>query len=74
MMIHIFEIIYNFVFVFVNTFPLLIIPNTIKTTSICRESSVGIARGYWLDGQGSIPTKGKRFLSNPQCPNLLPNE
>jgi hypothetical protein len=30
-----------------------------------QESSVGIAMGYWLNGQGSIPDMGKRFSSTP---------
>jgi hypothetical protein len=30
-----------------------------------RDSSVGIATDYWLDGRGSIPNKGKRFFSFP---------
>jgi hypothetical protein len=34
-----------------------------------RDSSVGIATGYWLDGQGSIPGRGKRFFSTPQRPD-----
>jgi hypothetical protein len=28
---------------------------------VSRDSSVGIAAGYWLDGRGSIPGKGKIF-------------
>jgi hypothetical protein len=27
--------------------------------------------GYWLDGRGSIPGKGKRFFSVPQHPDRL---
>jgi hypothetical protein len=45
-----------------------------------RDSSVGIAMGYGLDGRGLIPGKGKRFFSTPQLlnrlwgpPNLLSN-
>jgi hypothetical protein len=30
-----------------------------------RDSSVGIVTGNELDGQGSIPGRGKRFLSSP---------
>jgi hypothetical protein len=36
-----------------------------------RDSSVGIATGYGMDDQGSIPGKGKRFFSSPQCPHRL---
>jgi hypothetical protein len=35
------------------------------------DNSVGIAIGYGLDGQGSIPSKGKIFLSTPPCPDRL---
>jgi hypothetical protein len=35
------------------------------------DSSVGIATGYGLDGQGSIPVSGKRFFSPPQLPDRL---
>jgi hypothetical protein len=31
-------------------------------TRICRDSSVGIATGYGLDGRGSNPGRGKIFL------------
>jgi hypothetical protein len=34
-------------------------------------SSVVIATGYRLDGQGSIPSRGKRFFSSPQHPDQL---
>jgi hypothetical protein len=27
-----------------------------------RNSSVGIETSYWLEGRGSIPSRGKRFL------------
>jgi hypothetical protein len=30
-----------------------------------RDSSVGIATSYGLDGRGSIPGTGKRFFSMP---------
>jgi hypothetical protein len=33
-----------------------------------RDSSVGIATDYVLDGRDLIPGRGKRFLSIPQCP------
>jgi hypothetical protein len=33
------------------------------------DSSVGIAIGCGLDGQGSIPSRDKRFLSAPQHQN-----
>jgi hypothetical protein len=32
---------------------------------VSRDSSVGIATGYGLDGRGSIPGKGKKFFSSP---------
>jgi hypothetical protein len=35
------------------------------------DSLVRIATGYGLDGRGSIPGKGKRFISCPQCPDRL---
>jgi hypothetical protein len=35
------------------------------------DSSVGIAKGYVLDGRGSIPGRSKRFLSAPQHPDQL---
>jgi hypothetical protein len=38
-----------------------------------RESSVGIAMDYGLDGQSSNPSKGKTFFSNPQRPDQLLN-
>jgi hypothetical protein len=28
----------------------------------CRDSSVGIATGYWMDGRGSIPGRGNIFF------------
>jgi hypothetical protein len=34
-----------------------------------RNSSVGIATGYRLDGRGSIPGRGKGFFSTPQRPD-----
>jgi hypothetical protein len=51
----------------------------IKQPDICRNSlkvshfSVGIAVGYGLDGQGSIPGRVKRFLffSSLQHPDWL---
>jgi hypothetical protein len=36
-----------------------------------RNSSVGIATGYVLDGRDSISGKGKRFFSTPQRPDWL---
>jgi hypothetical protein len=33
------------------------------------DSSVGIVTGYKLDVLGSVPSRGKRFLSTPQHPN-----
>jgi hypothetical protein len=45
-----------------------------------QDSSVSIGMGYGLDGLGSIPGRGKRFLSSPLCqkrlwgpPSLLSN-
>jgi hypothetical protein len=38
---------------------------------ILRASSVGIATGYGLDGQGSIFGTGNRFSSNPQSSDRL---
>jgi hypothetical protein len=36
----------------------------VEFDEIC--SSVGIAMGYRLDGQGSNPSRSKRFFSAPQ--------
>jgi hypothetical protein len=36
-----------------------------------RNSSVDIAKGYNLDGRGSIPGWGKRFSSIPRSPDWL---
>jgi hypothetical protein len=33
--------------------------------------SVGIAKSYWLNGEGSIPGRVKIFFSSPQRPDLL---
>jgi hypothetical protein len=35
------------------------------------KSGVGIATSCWLDVRGSIPGRGKRFLSYPQRPGWL---
>jgi hypothetical protein len=35
------------------------------------DSSVGIARGYGLDGRNSIPGRVKRFFPIAQCPDRL---
>jgi hypothetical protein len=35
------------------------------------DSSVSIATGYGLDIWGSIPARGKKFVSTPQNPELL---
>jgi hypothetical protein len=35
------------------------------------DSSVGLATGYGLDGRGSFPGRGKRFVSSPQRPDRL---
>jgi hypothetical protein len=34
-------------------------------------NSVCIAKGYRLDGRGSVPGKGKRFFSTPQSPDQI---
>jgi hypothetical protein len=36
------------------------------------SNRVGIATGYKLDGRGSIPGRGRRFMSSPQGPDRLP--
>jgi hypothetical protein len=36
-----------------------------------RDGSVGIATIYGVDGRGSIPCRGKRFVSTPQLPDQL---
>jgi hypothetical protein len=36
-----------------------------------RDSSVGIAIGYGLDGRGSIPGEGNRFFFSAQRPDRL---
>jgi hypothetical protein len=33
-----------------------------------RDSSVGTATGYELDGMGTIPGRGNQFFSSPQGP------
>jgi hypothetical protein len=38
---------------------------------LSRDSSVGIATGYWLDGQGSIFGRGKIFFFTPHGPDRL---
>jgi hypothetical protein len=43
----------------------------LATSSFILDSSVGIGTGYGVDGRGSIPGKGKRFVSSPQCPDRL---
>jgi hypothetical protein len=39
-----------------------------NTTSMNRDSSVGTATGYGLDGRGSIPGRGWEFCSSTPCP------
>jgi hypothetical protein len=36
-----------------------------------RDSSICIATGYGLDGQGWIPGRGRKSFSSPQCPDRL---
>jgi hypothetical protein len=36
-----------------------------KLNAECRDSSVGTATEYGLDGRGSIPSGGKRVFSTP---------
>jgi hypothetical protein len=36
-----------------------------------RDSSLGVATGYEVDGRGSIPGRSKRFFSTPRCPDRL---
>jgi hypothetical protein len=36
-----------------------------------RDSAVGIATGYWLDGRGSIPVRGKKYFSTTRRPDRL---
>jgi hypothetical protein len=44
----------------------------ISVSSIFTDiSSVGIAAGYLLDGQGWIPCRSQRFFSSPQRPDRL---
>jgi hypothetical protein len=45
----------------------------VEVGSFCgiRDSSVGIATGYGLDGRGSISGGGKRFFCTPQHPDRL---
>jgi hypothetical protein len=42
---------------------------TIKTPNRSRDSSVGIATGYELDGRSSILGRSKRFFSFPHRPD-----
>jgi hypothetical protein len=44
--------------------------------SLCfsRDSSVGIATGYWLDGRGVIPTVQRFFFSTAPKPSLKPTQ
>jgi hypothetical protein len=46
-----------------------------KVDSVTRiqGSSVGVATGYRLDDQGSIPGRDKRLFSTQQRPNQLQN-
>jgi hypothetical protein len=39
-----------------------------------QDSSVGIAVGHRLNGQGSIPGRGKRFFSAVSSPALKPTK
>jgi hypothetical protein len=43
----------------------------IRTLSISSSVTVGTATGYGLEGRGSIPGNGTRFLSTPQCTERL---
>jgi hypothetical protein len=44
-----------------------------KITRYILDSSVSIAMGYGLDGQGLIPGRSKRFVSTPQHPRGPPS-
>jgi glycine/D-amino acid oxidase-like deaminating enzyme len=47
-------------------------PNSfLAITTTHSFNSVFIATGYGLDGWGSIPGRGKRFLFTPQLPDRL---
>jgi hypothetical protein len=46
------------------------IKNTATELFRSRDSSVGIAMGYGLDGPDSIPGM-ERFFSSPQCPDRI---
>jgi hypothetical protein len=45
----------------------------VSTGYLCREPGwlKLYSDGYGLDGQGSIPGRGRRFFSSPQCPDWL---
>jgi hypothetical protein len=40
---------------------------------ISPDISVDIVMGYRLDGQGSIPSRGKGISPSPQCPDWGPS-
>jgi hypothetical protein len=43
-----------------------VVPNILDKS---RERLVGIETGYGLNGRSSIPGKGNKFFSTPQCPD-----
>jgi hypothetical protein len=57
-------------FLFFPSFYWRLFSSNLFSFHFCRNTSVGIATGYGLDGPGSIPGKDKIF-SAPQCPDRL---
>jgi hypothetical protein len=49
----------------------IIINITVSSKWKSQDSSVGITAGYGLVYLGSISGSGKRFFSNPQCPDWI---
>jgi hypothetical protein len=58
----------------IDSFPFYLAVVYLMTHSVTqknRESSIGIAAGYGLDGRDSIPDRAKIFFSTPQRPDRL---
>jgi hypothetical protein len=61
----------TFVFRLCERFSFVNIENMYSSYYASRDSSVGIAMGYWLGGRGSNPGISRRFLSSSQRPAWL---
>jgi hypothetical protein len=53
--------------VYVDPWPI----SSVKYVFSTRDSSVSIETGYGMDGKGSIPGRGRRFLCSQQRPDRL---